>query len=58
MNIKKERDKVKQICLFCEKEIKRKDKKKYGFCISCKIDMIRTMIKPEYTLMVKGKIPK
>lgn len=44
-------------CLFCDKEFKKKDKKGYGYgiCAFCRIDMLRTMKKKEYKLLVKGK---
>lgn len=42
-------------CLFCDKESKKKTKKQYGICTSCKIDMLRTMKKKEYSLLVKGE---
>ena len=46
---------MKTICLFCNKEFKRKDKKRYGICVTCKIDILRTMKKSEYKLLVKGE---
>ena len=42
-------------CLFCSKEFERKDKKKYGICTSCKIDILRNIKKKEYVLLVKGE---
>ena len=46
-------------CLFCNKEFNKKDKKNgYGICISCRIDMLRTMKKKEYSLLVKGEDTK
>ena len=45
---------MKHICIFCDKEIKRKIKTRHGICISCKIDMLKDMKKKEYKLLVKG----
>lgn len=43
-------------CLFCDKEFKKKDKKKgYGICITCKISILRDIKKPEYIVMIKDK---
>jgi len=46
---------MKTICIFCPKEIKIKSKKKYGICTSCKINILRTIKKREYNLLVKGE---
>ena len=46
---------MKVICIFCGKEIKIKSKIKYGICASCKIDMLRTIKKKEYKVLVKGE---
>ena len=41
-------------CLFCNREFNKKDKIKYGICITCKISMLRDIKKPEYMIVVKG----
>ena len=47
---------MKKICIFCGSEIKKKlGKTKYGICTSCKINMLKTMKKKEYKLLVKGE---
>ena len=46
---------MKSICIFCDKEFKRKDKKKYGICTTCKISILRDIKKPEYMIVVKGE---
>lgn len=47
---------MKQLCIFCGSEIKKKlDNTKYGICVTCKIDMLRAIKKKEYKLLVKGE---